>query len=424
MDRIIKHIERLLLLHDCVIIPDFGGFVLQSVPAVYLGEEHSFFPERKEIVFNPTLTHNDGLLTESYMQSYSADFNKAQQLVRKDVAEMKEYLDDYSELQLGKIGLFIKEEERLIFIPGKNSDVQFSTRSYGLPVFHYLPLSARIPVMVSPVNVPVTGTGVETASPAEAVKRGKNVIYSIPVTRTFLRMVAATAAAILLFLFISTPVSDVNKASYSASFIPQEIMPKKTAEEIVSGAFSISDDLAYNNSISDKAGYVPESGMKAESVVSGKENILSLVDKSSSATDNKEAITATEATSSKATSSEKSAPVVAANTETKAESRSASDKSASAKSASSKSSSIKSSSANTGGAKYYVIIGSFNNKAQAQSYIKRQKGTETAGSGILVRDGRVRVYAQSFSTEKAAQSYMNKLRQNPKHGQAWVYKGK
>ncbi|MDR0573525.1 MAG: SPOR domain-containing protein [Tannerella sp.] len=420
MDRIIGHIEHLLLRHDCVIIPDFGGFVLQSVSAVYLGEEHSFFPERKEIVFNPTLTHNDGLLLESYMQSYSVDFNKAKQLVRKDVAEMKEYLDDYSELQLGKIGLFIKEEDRLIFIPGKNSDVQFSTRSYGLPVFHYLPLSARIPVMVSSVNAPSTGTGTgaETALPADAVKRGKNVIYSIPVTRTFLRMIAATAAAIFLFLFISTPVSDVNKASYSASFIPQEIMPKKTAEQIVSEALSIYNDLAYNNSISDKAGYVPESDMKAESVVSEKEKMLSPVNRSSSEIDGKAGVIMTESASPESMSSEKPAPVIVANTEKKAEATSAS-----AKSASSKSSSAKSSSNNTGSVKYYVIIGSFNNKSQAQSYIKRLQGAETANAGILARDGRARVFAQIFATEEAAQAYLIKIRRNPKHEQAWIYKG-
>ena len=57
MLRIITHIERLLLTHDCVILPKFGGFVLQILPATYEEEEHSFRPMRKEVMFNVTLQH-------------------------------------------------------------------------------------------------------------------------------------------------------------------------------------------------------------------------------------------------------------------------------------------------------------------------------------------------------------------------------
>ena len=57
MLRIITHIERLLLTHDCVILPKFGGFVLQTLPATYQEEEHLFRPMRKEVMFNVTLQH-------------------------------------------------------------------------------------------------------------------------------------------------------------------------------------------------------------------------------------------------------------------------------------------------------------------------------------------------------------------------------
>ena len=77
MLRIVTHIERLLLVHDCVIVPKFGGFVLQAVPAVQHMEEHTFRPLRKEIGFNMTLQHNDGLLPESYMQMYAVSYRQA-----------------------------------------------------------------------------------------------------------------------------------------------------------------------------------------------------------------------------------------------------------------------------------------------------------------------------------------------------------
>ena len=68
MLRIITHIERVLMVSDCVIVPDFGGFVLRRRPALFTAEKNAFSPAHNEIVFNPALNHDDGLLTESYMQ--------------------------------------------------------------------------------------------------------------------------------------------------------------------------------------------------------------------------------------------------------------------------------------------------------------------------------------------------------------------
>ena len=89
MLRIIEHIEQMLSVHDCVIIPGFGGFVLQVTPTWYNAEAHRFEPLHKELVFNETLQHNDGLLIESYRQSEATDYRSAYQLVQADVAELK-----------------------------------------------------------------------------------------------------------------------------------------------------------------------------------------------------------------------------------------------------------------------------------------------------------------------------------------------
>ena len=396
MERLIEHIERLLLQHDCVIIPDFGGFVLQSVSAVYMGEEHSFTPTRKEIVFNPTLTHNDGLLVESYMQEYSKDFDKARQLVGKDVAEIKEVLSNYSELQFGTVGLFTKEDERVAFMQGKNSDMLFSTQSYGLPVFHYLPLSARNLIAATPVLLTASDNSENTSIKAD--KRGKNVIYNIPVTRTFVRTIAVAAAVILLFLFISTPVSDVNKSSYTASFVPHEIMPAKSVDDVVSGAFSSSGNMA---ALSDTE-YVSESAFSVEKNARETEGVIGEAARETEKPVSEPEVLKFEPVKEKIISSAKS----------------------SSKS-SSKSTTAKPLASNVVGAKYYVMIASFESKARAQTYIKQLKGSkEAATAKVLVRDGRARVYAQSFSSEKDAQSYMAKLHENPKHKQAWIYEAK
>lgn len=223
MLRIITHIERLLLVHDCVIVPGFGGFVLQAVSAVYDEKEHLFNPQRKEIVFNVTLQHNDGLLSESYMQMYDVNYRKAQLMLEEDVADMKVVLQEDKKLSLGVLGSFsLGMEGQVIFHPGESDT--FSVGSYGLVSFNF------------PLLQPVLAEREEVALLTR--KRKKDILY-IPVNRKLLRVAAASAAAVALFLLVSTPVKDVNQAAYTASFVPTEMVVKsapeiKPTEEIAS----------------------------------------------------------------------------------------------------------------------------------------------------------------------------------------------
>ena len=223
MLRIITHIERLLLVHDCVIVPGFGGFVLQAVSAVYDEKEHLFNPQRKEIVFNVTLQHNDGLLSESYMQMYDVNYRTAQLMLEEDVADMKVVLQEDKKLSLGVLGSFsLGMEGQVIFHPGESD--AFSVGSYGLVSFNF------------PQLQPVLAEREEVALLTR--KRKKDILY-IPVNRKLLRVAAASAAAVALFLLVSTPVKDVNQAAYTASFVPTEMVVKsapgiKPAEEIAS----------------------------------------------------------------------------------------------------------------------------------------------------------------------------------------------
>lgn len=221
MLRIIIHIERLLLVHDCVIVPKFGGFVLQAVSSVYNRTDHLFNPQRKEIVFNITLQHNDGLLSESYMQMYDVNYRKAQLMLEEDVDDMKAALQEEKELSLGVLGSFsLGMEGQVIFHPGDSNS--FNIVSYGLMPFNFPQLK---PALAEREEVALL-TG----------RKKKDVLY-IPINRKFLRVAAASAAAIALFLLVSTPVKDVSQAAYTASFVPTEIvsksMPEVKVEEVI-----------------------------------------------------------------------------------------------------------------------------------------------------------------------------------------------
>jgi hypothetical protein len=210
--RISTHIESILLVNDCVIIPDFGGFVLQNHPAVYVAGEHTLYPPHKEIVFNPALKHNDGLLSESYMQTFGLTFKDAQQALKKDIEELKTELEKRKTLSLGSTGSFRKGAEgELLFQPVANKS-PFGVSFYGLATVHFSPLQTA-----------------PAGKPAKTTKPGR-VIY-LPVHRMVIRAAGMTAAAVALFLLISTPVKDVNKAAYTAGFILPEMILQQPAPE-------------------------------------------------------------------------------------------------------------------------------------------------------------------------------------------------
>ena len=216
MLRIITHIERLLLTHDCVILPKFGGFVLQILPATYEEEEYSFRPMRKEVMFNVTLQHTDGLLSESYMQTYGVDYRKAQLMLEEDIEALNVSLEQDKRITLGRIGTFsIGEEGQTIFTPGDSG--VFNADSYGLSSFHF-------PVLRSLEE--------EREEVALLTGKKKKDVFYIPVSRKLIRVVAASAAAVALFFVVSTPVKEVNLSAYTASFVPTEMINYRFEEPI------------------------------------------------------------------------------------------------------------------------------------------------------------------------------------------------
>ena len=204
MLRIISHIERLLLVHDCVIIPKVGGFVLQN-HATTFSEVHALFaPASKEVVFNQTLQHNDGLLTESYMHAYNVKYNQAVTMLDKDIESLRSKLSLGNALILGRIGSLSMEQEVLQFYAA--SSTLFSIASYGLASFSMPVLKSLQQAEVNALDTPQTS-------------RNKDTIY-IPINRRFLRTAVASAAAVALFLLTPSTVNQVGNRTFNASMLP------------------------------------------------------------------------------------------------------------------------------------------------------------------------------------------------------------
>ena len=218
MLRIITHIERVLLVNDCVIVPDFGGFVLRRRPALFTAEKNAFSPAHNEMAFNPSLNHDDGLLTESYMQMYGMDFSEAQQTLRQDLDEWTRILDDHGTVSCGRLGSFRRNEDgTLIFDP---ETAYYTIDVYGLTSFYMAPVAAERShgkaVDIPPVSPQDCRS--KQAVRTEAVRKA-----SLPL-RMMGRIAGIAAAAIVLFFLITPPVKEVNRNFYTAGFAPPEIL--------------------------------------------------------------------------------------------------------------------------------------------------------------------------------------------------------
>ena len=80
-----KHIVKLLLSNDCVIVPDFGGFMAHHLDAYYDEGDKRFYPPRRMIGFNPQLMMNDSLLAQSFVEACDMSYPEAMSAIERDV---------------------------------------------------------------------------------------------------------------------------------------------------------------------------------------------------------------------------------------------------------------------------------------------------------------------------------------------------
>ena len=76
MNNVVRHIEYLLTRHDCVVVPGWGAWIVQSVSAAVIGNAAPI-PPRKWLSFNAALSHNDGMLAHSLMRAEGCSYDEA-----------------------------------------------------------------------------------------------------------------------------------------------------------------------------------------------------------------------------------------------------------------------------------------------------------------------------------------------------------
>ncbi len=127
-----KYISDLLYRYECVMIPNFGGFVSNTISST-LDTHHQFTPPTKNISFNVNLQQNDGLLINHIAKSLHISFDEAAKQVQETVQQWKEHLQNTT-LVLNNIGTFALENEQILFEPSHT--VNYLASSFGLQNVH------------------------------------------------------------------------------------------------------------------------------------------------------------------------------------------------------------------------------------------------------------------------------------------------
>lgn len=223
MKEFTSHIDYLIQKHDCVIIPDFGGFVLNREMAK-IAADGSIMPPRVTIGFNPDLKYNDGLLAESYMNAYSVSYDIACKRIADVVKRLNTILALRQPAQIGLLGRLSQEADgRLNFEPNNKISASHS-ETFGLSL-----LDIKRLVDIQEIQ-------------KVSIVTNKRSLYK----RAFAG-VGAAAAAILIFFVTSTPItenedSNVQKSGFFTDLISASISHSNSVGSIpVDSSFDFSE---------------------------------------------------------------------------------------------------------------------------------------------------------------------------------------
>ncbi len=132
-----KLIGDLLLRHNCVVVPSFGGFVAKQMSAVIDYKTGIMHPPKKSLLFNKQLINNDGLLASALAKETGKSYDESATEIQNQVISWHQALNNGERINLENIGFLFLDQEKNI---GFEQDRYFNLllQSYGLGKVHFI----------------------------------------------------------------------------------------------------------------------------------------------------------------------------------------------------------------------------------------------------------------------------------------------
>ncbi len=128
---LIDTVSELLFKHNCVIIPEFGGFIANYKHSGFEESRNLISPSSKKVAFNQSLLQNDGLLVNFWAQSQNKSYKDALEDVELFSSFLKDKIRSNKSFDFKSIGTFyLNAENKIIFVPYQG--LNFLESSFGL----------------------------------------------------------------------------------------------------------------------------------------------------------------------------------------------------------------------------------------------------------------------------------------------------
>ncbi|AMC11352.1 hypothetical protein Lupro_08810 [Lutibacter profundi] len=216
-----NYINNLLYRYECVIVPNFGGFITNKISAKVNNFTHTFYAPSKQLTFNSHLQNNDGLLANYIATAKNLSYTEAVLEIENEVKNWKLSLKN-EELELENIGSFhLNEEKILIFEP---ANINYLTSSFGLTSF----VSPAIKRIVYQEKV----KQLETAAPIFHNEENNSK------TPVFIKY---AAAAVILFTLGTVGWKEYQKIEYN-NLVAQSEQQQQNVEKTIQEATFIIDN--------------------------------------------------------------------------------------------------------------------------------------------------------------------------------------
>ncbi len=219
-----NYISDLLYRYECVIVPNFGGFITNKISAKVNNFTHTFYAPSKQLTFNSHLQNNDGLLANYIATSKNISYDEAILKIKNEVKNWKHTLNK-EELELENIGFFhLNNDGKLIFEP--TNTVNYLTSSYGLNSF--------VSPAIKRTSYQEKVKQLETITPIFHTKENNSK------TPVFIKYAAAAA---ILFTLGTVGWKEYQKFEYNSLVAQSEQQQKNVEKTIQEATFVINNPL-------------------------------------------------------------------------------------------------------------------------------------------------------------------------------------
>ena len=319
-------------------------------------EDNTFVPPLRTLGFNQNLTMNDSLLVQSYIECYDVSYPEALRRIENEVEELKQLLANEGCYTMDDIGtLTINDEGNYQFEPCEAGIL--SPGYYGLRGMN----AANVALQAStePVELPQPTSSDSPALLDFADNGEPEEEHVIRIKMSWVRNIAAIAAAVIAFFVMATPIANSDLRTRAMSDLKGNLLYKLIPQDTnMAPATPIAESVQQQTAESAKE--ATDTTVVAETV--------KVAEKADSTAKPKATATAT-----------------------------ATDKT------------------------YCIVLASHVRKDNAETYVEKLK-KQGYNAEIYVHKSVVRVVYGSYKTEAEAYKQLNRMTDKEEFFDAWVYK--